>query len=112
MAATATTPTTTPTAMPTVLEPPDLCPGVADADCVDCVWLAACVTTTVLPGVILVTTEGAAEVVDGVFEDDAAAFEEAAEPDAADDADEPEEDDDPDEEPPERVPDPVRYTDQ
>lgn len=65
MPATATTPTTTPAAMPAtfVLEPPpELFPLEASGDSV-CCWLDGMVTTTVVPGAMLVDT--AAPVLEG-----------------------------------------------
>ena len=58
MPAMATTPTTTPAAIPAtfVLEPPsDLLPLAASGDSV-CCWLDGMVTTTVVPGAMLVET--------------------------------------------------------
>jgi len=68
MAATATTPTTTPTAIGTVLLDFAFCCGVAlGPEAVDDVCATGVsVTTTVLPGAMLVTTEGCAVVCVGV----------------------------------------------
>lgn len=68
MAAAPTTPTTTPTAIATVLLDFAFCCSVAvAAGAVDVCAIGVSVTMTVLPGAMLVTTDGCAVVCVGVF---------------------------------------------